>query len=205
MGVTLSMPEPTVVVNVASVPQRSPFRYPGGKTWLVPYARVWLRSQPKPVEELIESFAGGGIIGLTAACEGLVERVTLVELDPDIAAVWLTMLNGGGEWLAEKIASFNLNQKSVAAILNSHPGSTKERAFATVIRNRVQRGGILAPGSGLIKKGEKGKGISSRWYPETLAETIVQRGLRFALTLYPNMGKMGCLLHINDVLRQIGK
>ena len=23
------------VVNVASVPQRSPFRYPGGKTWLV--------------------------------------------------------------------------------------------------------------------------------------------------------------------------
>lgn len=24
------------VVNVASVPQRSPFRYPGGKTWLVP-------------------------------------------------------------------------------------------------------------------------------------------------------------------------
>lgn len=29
-------------VNVASVPQRSPFRYPGGKTWLVPYVRDWL-------------------------------------------------------------------------------------------------------------------------------------------------------------------
>lgn len=27
------------VVNVASVPQRSPFRYPGGKTWLVPVVR----------------------------------------------------------------------------------------------------------------------------------------------------------------------
>jgi len=24
------------VINVASVPQRSPFRYPGGKTWLIP-------------------------------------------------------------------------------------------------------------------------------------------------------------------------
>jgi DNA adenine methylase len=24
------------VVNVASVPQRSPFRYPGGKTWIIP-------------------------------------------------------------------------------------------------------------------------------------------------------------------------
>ena len=25
------------IVNVASVPQRSPFRYPGGKTWLIPF------------------------------------------------------------------------------------------------------------------------------------------------------------------------
>jgi DNA adenine methylase len=30
------------IVNVASVPQRSPFRYPGGKTWLVPRVRRWL-------------------------------------------------------------------------------------------------------------------------------------------------------------------
>ena len=29
-------PERRRVVNVASVKQRSPFRYPGGKTWLVP-------------------------------------------------------------------------------------------------------------------------------------------------------------------------
>ena len=27
------------VINVASVPHRSPFRYPGGKTWLVPHVR----------------------------------------------------------------------------------------------------------------------------------------------------------------------
>jgi DNA adenine methylase len=30
------------VVNVASVAQRSPFRYPGGKTWLIPTVRKWL-------------------------------------------------------------------------------------------------------------------------------------------------------------------
>ena len=34
------------IVNVASVPQRSPFRYPGGKTWLVPRLRRWLSSLP---------------------------------------------------------------------------------------------------------------------------------------------------------------
>ena len=32
------------IVNVASVPQRSPFRYPGGKTWLIPIARKWFSS-----------------------------------------------------------------------------------------------------------------------------------------------------------------
>ncbi len=36
--------EPGHIVNVASVPQRSPFRYPGGKTWLVPRIRQWLKS-----------------------------------------------------------------------------------------------------------------------------------------------------------------
>lgn len=47
-----------------------------------------------------------------------------------------------------------------------------ERAFATIVRNRANRGGILAHGAGLIKTGENGKGIASRWYPETLARRI---------------------------------
>jgi DNA adenine methylase len=45
-------------------------------------------------------------------------------------------------------------------------------AFQTFLRNRVSRGGILAPGAGFTKKGEAGKGISSRWYPETLVDRI---------------------------------
>ncbi|MDD4873345.1 MAG: DNA adenine methylase, partial [Kiritimatiellae bacterium] len=36
-------------VNVASIPQRSPFRYPGGKTWFVPTFRSWIDNlYPKP-------------------------------------------------------------------------------------------------------------------------------------------------------------
>jgi DNA adenine methylase len=165
--------ELTKITNVACVPQRSPFRYPGGKTWLVPYARRWLRSQSRPVEELIEPFAGGGIVGLTAAFERLAERVTLVEIDPDIAAVWFAILGGDGPWLAERITAFRLTAQSVRSILESEPRCTKERAFATIVRNRVQRGGILAPGAGLLRKGESGRGIASRWYPDTLARRIL--------------------------------
>ena len=49
----------TGIVNVASVPQRSPFRYPGGKTWLIPRIRQWLRCRPCTPALLIEPFAGG--------------------------------------------------------------------------------------------------------------------------------------------------
>jgi DNA adenine methylase len=147
MADAAQLPLTATIVNVASIPQRSPFRYPGGKTWLVPHIRLWLRSRGRPVRELIEPFAGGAIVGLTAAFEGLAEKVILVELDPDVASVWSTILNGGARWLAERIARFELSPPNVKAALAAPCRSVRERAFATVLRNRVQRGGILAPGA----------------------------------------------------------
>src|SRR5882672_1599031 len=96
----------TKPVNVSSVPQRSPFRYPGGKTWLVPYIRDWLRSKKKRPARLIEPFAGGGIVGLTAGFEGLAEHIVMVESDPNIAAVWNTIFGGQAKWLADQILNF---------------------------------------------------------------------------------------------------
>src|SRR5688572_18966440 len=69
------------ITNVASVPQRSPFRYPGGKTWLIPQIRQWLLALPYKPVELVEPFAGGGIVGLTVAAENLAQHVTMIELD----------------------------------------------------------------------------------------------------------------------------
>ena len=90
------------IVNVATVRQRSPFRYPGGKTWLVPRVRQWLASLPKSRRrEFVEPFAGGAIVGLSVAFEELAEHVTLVELDDQVAAVWETVINENqGEWLS---------------------------------------------------------------------------------------------------------
>jgi DNA adenine methylase len=161
------------IVNVATVPHRSPFRYPGGKTWLVPCVRLWLKSTRCSAAELIEPFAGGGIIGLTAAFENLASQVTLIERDPSVAAVWRTILEGEGNWLANRIASFEFSEESVREALNSSPPAEREKAFLTILRNRVQRGGILAPGAGLMKVGENGRGVRSRWYPETLRRRIL--------------------------------
>jgi DNA adenine methylase len=159
-------------INVASVPQRSPFRYPGGKTWLVPYIRDWLKSKKVSPARLIEPFAGGAIVSLTAAFERLAKHVIFAEKDEGVAAVWRIVLNGQAEWLATQILNFEVTLEKVRTALHEEAPGVREKAFQTVLRNRVQRGGILAAGAGLVKTGENGRGLLSRWYPETLARRI---------------------------------
>ena len=163
---------PDRVVNVASVPKRSPFRYPGGKTWLVPRVREWLRSRSHRPDLLIEPFAGGATVGLTAAFEELAGHVLLVELDSEVAAVWKTILGPETEWLVQRILTFDLTYHNVREELAKTSNSTPEIAFRTVLKNRTFHGGILAPGASLMKNGESGKGLRSRWYPVTLAQRI---------------------------------
>lgn len=160
-------------MNVAMVPQRSPFRYPGGKTWLVPRLRAWLANRATPPASFIEPFAGGGIISLTVAFERLAQHVIMVELDAQVAAVWHTIINGDAAWLAERIASFALSAEQVAAVLDEPAVTVPDRAFQTIVKNRVNRGGILAQGAGKVKYGENGKGLHSRWYPQTLKQRIL--------------------------------
>ena len=159
------------VINVASVPQRSPFRYPGGKTWLIPTARKWF-AQAKPTSYLIEPFAGGGIVSLTAVAEHYFEHVTMIELDDDMAAAWQVILSDECQWLANQIANFKVTAENVNYVISHASDGIKEHAFSTIVRNRTNHGGILAKGSGVIKNGENGKGLNSRWYPGTLIKRI---------------------------------
>jgi DNA adenine methylase len=161
------------VVNVSSVPQRSPFRYPGGKTWLIPYIRQWLKSSVFSDRTLIEPFAGGAIVTLSAVAEKRVKEALFVEIDEDVAAVWQAILGDDATWLAKRIVSFELTRESAERVLSSKSQKPRDRAFAVLLKNRVSHGGILANGAGLLKHGENGKGIHSRWYPKTLRKRIL--------------------------------
>jgi len=151
---------------------------------LVPTVRQWLRSKEHKPSIFVEPFVGGGIIALTVAFEKLANQVLMVELDDEISAVWKVILGGGGEWLANEIRNFDFNRDSVNEMLNSDDASLESKAFKTILKNRVYHGGIIAPGSGMIKNGENGKGIASRWYPNTLSKRIlsihhIRRQIRF--------------------------
>jgi len=163
------------IVNVASVPQRSPFRFPGGKTWLIPVVRKWLKQQ-NIVSELIEPFVGGGIVSLTAAFEKLAHHITMVELDDEIAAVWQVLINDDEKWLADKISRFHLSHENIISEIEKPAKTIQDIAFSTILKNRTCHGGIIAKGSGFLKNGENGKGIASRWYPKTLKDRVLAIG-----------------------------
>ncbi len=96
----------------------------------------------------------------------------MVELDHDIAAVWQTILGGDAKWLGERIVTFDLTVESAKAELASDSQAIHDRAFRTILKNRVYHGGIMAHGSSMIRYGENGKGIKSRWYASTLQRRI---------------------------------
>ena len=160
-------------VNVAEVPQRSPLRYPGGKTWLIPHIRRWLAetSQRGPYPLIMEPFAGGGIVSLTAVMEGLAERALMVDLDHDVSAFWRSAIDYSDE-LMERVAAFEPTRERVQRLAETAPTNVVEHGFRTLVLNRTRRGGILAPGASLANSGENGKGVASRWYPETLCSRL---------------------------------
>jgi len=185
-------------VNVASVPQRSPLRYPGGKTWLIPHIREWLGDG---CELLAEPFAGGGIVSLTAVMENLADRVIMVELDQDVSAFWRAALGQGGA-LAEKVLSFDVTAESVTDLESTPPADVLDHGFRTLVLNRTRRGGILAPGAALTKNGENGNGVGSRWYPDTLArrlEAISAYRDRIAFYEGDGVAFLESLAHVSDI------
>ncbi len=159
-----------VSANVATVPHYSPFRYPGGKTWLTHILRRWFAA--KPVTTICEPFAGGASASLIAIVEGYVERAILVEKDASVASVWRTILSSNAERLIERILRFKISRRTVNEVLNSRPTGDTSLAFQTIVKNRCRHGGILAGSAGLLIRGERDRGLFSRWYPETLAKRI---------------------------------
>ena len=138
---------------------------------------------------LIEPFAGGGIIGLTAAFESLADKVILVERDENVAAVWKTILGSNVDWLTDKISKFEMNAENVLKTLEHESNNESHLAFKTILRNRTHHGGIMAHGSNLTKHGENGNGIASRWYAKTLVKRIQEiHAIRDRITFYEGDG-----------------
>ena len=167
---------PIRAVNVATVHKRSPLRYPGGKTWFIPHIQKWLRQKAEMIgkpELLIEPFAGGGIVSLTAVMENLVDRCLMAELDCDVAAFWHAALDPKYSLkLIDLVENFEPNREDLDDLDRARPDDPVKRGFRTLALNRTRRGGILAPGASFLRSGENGRGVKSRWNEKTLVQRL---------------------------------
>jgi DNA adenine methylase len=117
------------------------------------------------------------------------EQVFMAEIDSDVGSVWLVALSDQAEELCTKIKEFNLTRENALATLQIHDLEIVGRAFRCLLRNRIQRAGVMAAGSGLLRSGEDGKGIASRWYPDTLVARIRRiYQLRHRISFFPGDG-----------------
>ena len=162
------------IVNVASVPQRSPLRYPGGKTWLVPFMRGVLAKLPSDRQwRMCEPFAGGGSISLMSVAERHVANALMIEKDAAVSALWRVIIHDS-QWLIDRIRDFAPSADNVHRLLAAQEQDDRPLAFRTLVRNRVSYGGILAAGASIVKGGENGRGVASRWYPRTIARRVAE-------------------------------
>jgi DNA adenine methylase len=103
--------------------------------------------------------------------EGLAERALMVEIDRDVSAFWRAALEHGDQ-LVQRVENFTPDRTSVEQLSVDAPMDVLDHGFRTLVLNRTRRGGVLAPGASLTKRGENGNGITSRWYPDTLAKRL---------------------------------
>lgn len=157
--------------NPKSVRPRSPLRYPGGKSWLIPHIRQWIQ-KTRP-SKLIEPFAGGANVSLTAVMENLVQRCVLIEIDEDVAAFWRAALENGTA-LRHCVHWLNVTPERLESLERQVPSTVTEHGFRTLLLNRTRYGGILAKRATVVREGEDGKGLGSRWYPKTLASRLAK-------------------------------
>lgn len=150
----------------------SPFRYPGGKSRLRATIISWVRALGFRPTHFVEPFAGGASVALAIAELDLADHVTIAEIDPHVAAVWKVILSDEANSFTDLIRRFHLSHEAASKVIDAAPNDMLAKAFRCLLLNRISRAGIMAPGSGWLNQGEAGKGIHSRWYPETLATRI---------------------------------
>jgi DNA adenine methylase len=84
----------------------------------------------------------------------------------------IDLMNKNNKFKLEPMSKFELTEETVIQEIHKDDQAVREKAFRTILKNRTFHGGILAKGSGLLKYGENGRGIRSRWYPNTLAKRL---------------------------------
>jgi DNA adenine methylase len=118
------------------------FRYPGGKTKLLPQISrfLWL----KKATTYIEPFVGGGSVTLAVAQANPNIKIILNDRDSNMHSFWKVVASGSDNEFETLIKRVQRTRPTVSLFrrLKKTPGnSTAERAFTALYTNRTAFGG----------------------------------------------------------------
>lgn len=129
----------------------SPMHYPGGKRDLLPHTQTWLASL-HGAAHLVEPFAGGACVGVTALAKGLVKYLTLVELDPRVFQFWQTVFSDDGYELASRLLRVPTRDAAFRVLEGQPPRNRVDEALHLLLLNRLRFNGNLTDSAGFVRR-----------------------------------------------------
>lgn len=181
-------------------PLLSPLRYPGSKRRLAQYLQATIQLNELSPKLYVEPFAGGASVALQLACNGIVEKIGLSDLDPLIASFWKCVFFDT-DWLVEAIKRVEVTLENWEVQKASNPDDDRGRALKCIFLNRTSFSGIIAPGAGPIggKTQRSAYDIGCRFTKATVIKRIHQASmLRDKVAFVWNLRWERCLTAMVD-------
>ena len=129
-------------------PSVTPLRYPGGKTWLLDYAKRFVGFHKIENCVIAEPYAGSASISVGLLHSHLVKEAYINEKDPLLVAFWKAILDHNEE-LAEYVSSLEVSMDtwfSFRGFLTPGQHKVIELAGAFLFYNRTNYSGIIKGG-----------------------------------------------------------
>ena len=127
----------------------SPLRYPGGKGKLARFMAAVVRANGLSDGRYIEPYAGGAGIAWELLITGVVRRVVVNDISPQVSAFWACVI-GQTDELCRRIRDVPLTvdewDRQKAVFARPEDASTLELGFSCFYLNRTNRSGILNGG-----------------------------------------------------------
>lgn len=129
----------------------SPLRYPGSKATFLNVVLKFVETYNLQGKEIIEPYAGSGIVSLSLVSNGIVNKATLIERDPLIYAFWKAVFEHTNTLVAS-IEKINVNidtwnhLRTYLKVDKPDDFRITDLALACLFLNRTNFSGILHSG-----------------------------------------------------------
>jgi DNA adenine methylase len=160
-------------------PTVTPLRYPGGKTWLLPYINDFLKFHKIQLGTIIEPFAGSASVSVGLLKSGIADNAVLCENDPMIISFWKSALYSSEEFV-ELIKNTDISMDTwyefKKYLANDAPTkySDLEIGFAFLFYNRTNYSGIITAGPIGGRRQLSKYSIKCRFNPERIIKKVSQ-------------------------------